>query len=132
MKVALAARGNDRAGGVGDPPVVGRVAALPAEVEAPVEGLDQVGVERVHPRVVELGGAGAENRQLLGGGVEEPMVALVLLADVAQRVLRAAAGEFVDRHEVGEVEHVDFFELGGRTEFAGHNIHGYIYQIDDF
>ena len=41
-------------------------------------------------------------------------VALHLLGDVAQRIVRALAVELVDRDELGEVEHVDLLELAAR------------------
>ena len=43
-------------------------------------------------------------------------------------VLGAAALELVDRHDLGEVEHVDLLELARRTEVAGHHVHR---EIDD-
>ena len=50
------------------------------------------------------------------------LVALHLLAHVAQRVLGAAAVELVDRHEIGEVEHVDLLELARGAEFRRHHV----------
>src|SRR5213592_4039257 len=49
-------------------------------------------------------------------------VALDLLAHVAQRVLRALAVELVDRHEIGEVEHVDLLELARGAELRRHHV----------
>ena len=59
------------------------------------------------------------------------MVALILLAHVAQRVLGALAVELVDGDEVGKIEHVDFLQLRGRTEFRSHDVHRGIDQRHD-
>ena len=42
--------------------------------------------------------------------------------DVAQRVGTAAAVELVDRHRVGEVEHVDLLELARGAELGRHDV----------
>ena len=54
-----------------------------------------------------------------------------MLAHVAQRVCRALAVELVDRDEVGEVEHVDFFELACCAELGRHHIKRHIDMRDD-
>ena len=50
------------------------------------------------------------------------MVALVLLAYVAQRVGGTLAIELVDRNEVGEVEHVDLLQLARGAELGCHHV----------
>ena len=83
----------------------------------------QVLVERGDAVVVEGGGAGAEDRHLVGLLAERLAVAHQLAAHVAQRVLGAAALELVDGHGVGEVEHVDLLELAGGAELGRHHVH---------
>ena len=50
------------------------------------------------------------------------LVALDLLAHVAQGVGRTLAVELVDGHELGEVEHVDLLELAGRAVLGRHHV----------
>jgi hypothetical protein len=66
-----------------------------------------------------------------GGLFKGIAVALHLFAYVAHGILTAAFFELVDHHEIGEIEHVDLLQLGGGAEFAGHDIHGQIHQVDD-
>ena len=79
-------------------------------------------IQRGDAIVVETGGDGAEHRHGLRGIAERLAVPLHLLAHVAQRVLGASAIELVDRHEVGEIEHVDLLELARRAEFRCHHV----------
>ncbi|VTR68478.1 conserved hypothetical protein [Desulfosarcina cetonica] len=81
--------------------------------------------------VIEFGGDGAEHRHVVGRPVENHAVALHLFADITHGVLAATLLEFVDHHEIGEIEHVDLLQLGGRTEIAGHDIHGEIHHVDN-
>ena len=62
---------------------------------------------------------------------EKLAIALVLLANVAQRILRSAPVELVDRHKIGKIEHVDFFELRGGAEFGRHHVQRAVGQRDD-
>ena len=82
----------------------------------------QVLVERGDAVVVEGRGAGAEDRHVVGLLAERLAVADQLAADVAQRVLGAAALELVDRDHVGEVEHVDLLQLRGGAELRRHDV----------
>jgi hypothetical protein len=66
-----------------------------------------------------------------GGLFEGIAVALHLLAHVAHGILAAAFFILVDHHQIGEIEHVDLFQLGGGPEFAGHDVHGEVHQVDD-
>ena len=50
---------------------------------------------------------------------------------VAQRILRSLAVELVDRDEIGEIEHVDLLELGGRAEFRRHDVERHIRERHD-
>ena len=54
-----------------------------------------------------------------------------MLAHVAQRIGCALAVELVDRHEVGEVEHVDLLELRGRAELGRHDVQRHVDQRHD-
>jgi hypothetical protein len=59
------------------------------------------------------------------------VVALPLLAHVAQRVLGAALLELVERDQLGEVEHVDLLELARRAVLARHHVHRHVDEVDD-
>ncbi len=65
------------------------------------------------------------------GLLEGAAVALHLLAHVAQRILRPAAVELVDRDEIGKVEHVDFLELAGGAELRRHHVQREVHMRDD-
>ncbi len=82
----------------------------------------QLLVERGDAVVVEGRRRGAEDRHVVGLAAEGLAVAHELAADVAQRVLGAASLELVDRHDVGEVEHVDLLQLRGRAELGRHHV----------
>ena len=59
------------------------------------------------------------------------MIALPLLANVAQRIFRAAFVVLVQHNQIGEVQHVYLFELAGRAVIAGHDVDGKIDEIDN-
>jgi len=82
------------------------------------EFVPQVLVERGDAVVVERGGAGAVDRHVLPGLAECLTVAHELTAHVAARVLGAPAFELVDRHHVGEVQHVDLLQLRRGAELG--------------
>ena len=88
-------------------------------------------VQRGHAIVIEARGHGAEHRHAVQRLGEAFMVALILFAYVAQRILGALAVELVDGHEVRKIEHVDFFQLAGCAEFRSHDVHGNVDQRDD-
>ncbi len=72
------------------------------------------------------------NTGISSGALAEGLaVALHLLGHVAQGVLRALAVELVDRHELGEVEHVDLLELAGGAELGRHDVHRHVHQRHD-
>src|SRR5699024_4417680 len=52
-------------------------------------------------------------------------------SDIAHCVLGTATFEFVDGHGIGEVKHVDLFELGCGAEFGRHDVHGHIHERHD-
>ncbi len=81
----------------------------------------QLLVERGDAVVVEAGGDGAEHRHVLGRVVEPLTVAHHLAAHGTQRVVGATTLELVDRHHIGEVEHVDLLELRGRAVLGRHH-----------
>ena len=94
-----------------------------AELESLVRQARQHGlVERRDAVVVEARGHGAVHGHVVRTLRERFMVALVLLAHVAQRIFGTLAVEFVDGDEVGKIEHVDFLELRGRAEFRRHDV----------
>ncbi len=80
-------------------------------------------VERGDAVVVEGRRRGAEDGHLVGLLAEGLAVADQLPPDVAHRVLGAAPLELVDRHDVGEVEHVDLLQLRGGAELRRHHVH---------
>ena len=89
-------------------------------------------VEFVGPRIVELGSNGPHHRQILVVGLPQIVVALELLPDIPQRVLRTTFVEFVDGNDVRKVEHVNFLELRGRAKLRGHDVERHIAVIHDF
>ena len=88
-------------------------------------------IQRGDAVVVEARRDRAEHRHLVGRRLEQLAVALVLLAHVAQRVLRALAVELVDGDEVGEVEHVDLLELRRGAELGRHHVQRDVDQRHD-
>ena len=64
-----------------------------------------------NPVIIELGGDGAENRHIDGVFVEGLLIALDLFANVAHGIFAPAFLKFVDHHQVGKIEHIDFFQL---------------------
>ncbi len=89
---------------------------------------------REHPgqtRIVELAGNRRIDGHVLIGALERDVVALPLLAHVAQRILGAALVELVDDDDLGEVEHVDLLELARGAELARHHVDGHVDQVDD-
>ena len=101
-------------------------------MEFVVQQAAQIAEHPAHARIIELRGDGRIHRHVLVFHLERHAVALPLLAHVAQGVFRAASVEFIQYHQLGVIEHVDFFQLAGRAEVGGHHIHGEIDQIDDF
>ncbi len=91
----------------------------------------QMLVERGDPVVVEPGRARPEHRHVLPGGAEGLPVAHQLTADVAAGVLGPGPLELVDRHHVGEVQHVDLLELGRGTVLGRHHVQRDVHQVDD-
>src|SRR5699024_1162591 len=81
--------------------------------------------------VVETGGRCAEHGHVLPAGSESLLIADHLPSDIARCVLGTATFEFVDRHGIGEVKHVDLFELRCGTEFGRHDVHGHIHERHD-
>ena len=130
-EITLASRRQDGLCALGDPLRRRREMGWPIEPEFAAHLGDQVGIKSIDPRIVEMRRAGSEYRQLLHRRRPQLVVALVLATHVAQGVFRAAAGEFVDRHEVRVIEHVDLFELTRRAVFSRHHVDGHVAQIAD-
>ncbi len=82
-------------------------------------------------RVIELACNARANRCLAIRRIECEVVPLPLLADVAQGILGTPLVELVEDDEVGEIEHVDFFELARGTVIARHDVDRKIHEIDD-
>ena len=115
--------GRHDGGGPGRHPAVDRGERRLADRQPALgEQVAQVVVERGHAVVVEGRGAGAEDRHVLPGDAERLAVADQLPGHVAAGVLGAAALELVDRHDVGEVQHVDLLELGRGAELRRHHV----------
>ena len=94
-------------------------------------GVDHGVIQRRHAVVVEFGSDGAEDRHFLRLLVEGLAVALDLLAHVLHGVVAAALFELVDHHQVGKIQHVDFFELRGGPVFAGHDVYRDVDEVHD-
>ena len=92
-----------------------------------LHGLEQGG----HAVVVEMRGHGAKHRHLFGGCAPGFLVALHLLGHIAQRIGCAFAVEFVDRHKLCKVEHVDFFQLAGCAKFGRHHVQRDVHMRHD-
>ena len=82
----------------------------------------QLLVHSVSPRIVELGSYGAIYRHILGFLIKQFMIALVLLLHIAQGIYSTALVKLVDHHYIGEVQHVYFLQLAGRTKFGRHHV----------
>ena len=93
--------------------------------------LHEFAVELVYALVVELGGDGSENGQVLRLGVPGAAAAGVLLPHVAQSVQGPFLLELVDGHQVGVIQHVYLFQLGGGPVFRGHHIDGDVAVVHD-
>ena len=50
------------------------------------------------------------------------MISLVLFPHVAQRVHRATLVEFVQRHYIGKIQHINLLQLRRRTVFGRHHV----------
>ena len=94
--------------------------------------IHQGAVEAVGAGVVELGRNGAEDGQAVVLRLPEFVVALVLLADVAQGIGASALVELVDGHHISEVEHVDLLQLRSGAEFRGHHVQRHVAVVHDF
>jgi hypothetical protein len=89
-------------------------------------------VQAVDAAVVEAARHRAEHRQgLVGHAVRDLAVAPDLLADVAERVLAALVLELVDRHQVGEIQHLDLLELARRPVLGRHHVQTQIREPRD-
>ena len=88
-------------------------------------------IQRGHAIVIEARRLRAEYRHLLGRLAPGFAVALHLLGDIAQRILCALAVELVDRDEVGEVQHVDLFQLRRGAEFRRHHVQAGVHMRHD-
>ena len=122
-EVAHPLLGDDRADAAGVLDVDGGQRALCHRQALLGEEAAQVLVERGDAVVVEGGRGGAEDRHVGRLLAEGLAVADQLATHVAQRVGGAAALELVDRHDVGEVEHVDLLQLRGGAELRRHDVH---------
>ena len=124
-------RRDDRRRAGGRPAHRGRQHTL-GEVQAmAAQQPGQVLVESGNAVVVEGGGAGPEDGHVLGPCAERVPVADQLAGHVAEGVGAATPLELVDRHHVGEVQHVDLFQLGRRAELGCHHVQRDVGQRHD-
>ena len=97
-----------------------------------IHALHQRCEQAIHATVVELAGDGGEDGHF---GVRQTeavrMVALPLLAHIAQCVFGTALFELVQHHEVREINHVDLLELAGCAELGGHHVHRQVDHVDN-
>ena len=85
----------------------------------------------VDPGIVEPARDRRKDRDLGIGRFMVGVIAPPLLAHVAQRILRAALLELVERDQLGEIEHVDLLELARGAVLARHHVHRHVDQVDD-
>jgi len=81
--------------------------------------------------IIELRRDGSDDRHLLERSLEAGPVPLHLFAHVPQRIECAGLVELVHRHGIGKIEHVDLFELRGRSVVRGHDIEGDVRMLHD-
>ena len=59
------------------------------------------------------------------------MIAPKLLAHVAEGIQRTGLVKFIDGHQIGEIEHVDFLQLAGRSVLGSHHVQAHRTQFRD-
>jgi hypothetical protein len=69
-----------------------------------------------------MAGDDRDYRRLFIAELELLAIAPPVLAHITQRILRAAPIGVVENHQLGQIEHVDLFELGRRAIFRRHHI----------
>ncbi len=84
----------------------------------------EVLVERGHAVIVEAGGDRAEHGKVVEVGAPLAALAAHLTAHLAEGVLCPPALELVDRHRVGQAQHVDLLELRSGAVLGGHHVQG--------
>ena len=84
--------------------------------------------KRGYAFIVKAGGNGGKDRHLFGRCGKGGLIALILLAHIAQGIFSAAAVKLVDGDKMGKIEHVDLFQLRGCPKFRGHHVQGYIHM----
>ena len=92
--------------------------------DGPVNGIDA--------RVVKLAGNGTKDGHLVNIFVPKLMVALVLLFYSLERILRSSLVKLIDGNHIGEIQHVNFFELGRCPKFWGHDVQRDIAVVNNF
>jgi len=63
------------------------------------------------PIVIKLGSNGAKDRHVSRIPVKCFAVSLHLFANIPYGIIAAALFKFVDYHQIGKIQHVDFFKL---------------------
>jgi len=86
-------------------------------------------VERRHSVVVEARCNRPEHGQILIGNVPCFSISSDLASHLAQRVERPTTFELVDGDDIGEVQHVDLFQLRRSTELGRHDVQRHIGDI---
>ena len=93
------------------------------------QGVQNGMIERRDAVIIEFGGNGSKHRHTFRRLVPGRPVSLNLLSDIPDGIFPAALFIFIHDHDIGEIEHIDFFKLGGGAELAGHDIHGHVHDI---
>src|SRR5210317_1195896 len=88
-------------------------------------------IEGSNTIVVELGSNGAVNRHCIWSPVEGTAIALHLLGYIPECILRSFAIKLVDSKHIGIIQHVDFLQLAGSTEFGSHHVQRGVYKRHD-
>ena len=92
----------------------------------------EAGVEHVGSVVVELRGDSAIDRHAVHAFFKKRMCPLVLFAHVAQGIHGSSFIKLIDGDDVGEVNHVNLFQLRGGAEFRRHHVKRHIGVVHDF
>ena len=109
-----------------------RSPAISIEAEFFSEPATQFDKHPAYTRIIKLACDGRVDRYIFVPGLEREVVALPLLADIAQRIFRTALVILVEHDQVSEIDHVNFLELTGCTVVARHDVHRVVHEIDNF
>ena len=73
--------------------------------------IDKGVVEGGNPIIIKPGSDGAKDRHFSRILIKCFEIALDLFANIAHGIFTTAFFKFVDHHQVGKIQHIDFFQL---------------------